>query len=140
MCSSPACPVHHPLKQTSRDDEKWKAQQEQRRRKEAIDNATGVRVLSAIGSAVPVRLLKRDLQFLLNQIVSLLDERRLQTLARQHGIRKDRETDSIGKLFASFVRRVDEGTLSRLLVEATILLASGTNPTVVLRDALPSTK
>ena len=140
MCSSPACPVHHSLKQTSRDDEKWKAQQEQRRRKEAIDNATGVRVLSAIGSAVPVRLLKRDLQFLLNQIVSLLDERRLQTLARQHGIRKDRETDSIGKLFASFVRRVDEGTLSRLLVEATILLASGTNPTVVLRDALPSTK
>ena len=68
------------------------------------------------------------------------DEWRLQTLARQHGIRKDRETDSIGKLFASFVRRVDEGTLSRLLVEATILLASGTNPTVVLRDALPSTK
>src|ERR1700721_2523535 len=42
VCSSPACPVHHPLKQTSRDDEKWKAQQEQRRRKEAFKNERGV--------------------------------------------------------------------------------------------------
>ena len=83
-----------------------------------------------------MRLLKRDLQFLLNQIAPLLDESRLQTLTRQHGIRKDRETDAIGKLFAAYVRRADEGTLSRLLVEATILLTTArTNPAVVLRDA-----
>jgi hypothetical protein len=88
-----------------------------------------------------VRLLKRDLQFLLNQIAPLLDEWRLQTLARQHGIRKDRETDAIGKLFAAFVRRADEGTLSRLLVEATILLAAArTNPAVVLREAASTYK
>jgi ParB family transcriptional regulator, chromosome partitioning protein len=96
----------------------------------------GIRVLSAIGAAVPVRFLKRDLQFLLNQIAPLLDEGRLQTLARQHGIRKDRETDAIGKLFAAFVRRADEGTLSRLLVESTIfLVASRTNAAAVLREA-----
>ena len=69
------------------------------------------------------------------------DEWRLQTLARQHGIRKDRETDAIGKLFAAFVWRADEGTLSRLLVEATILLAAArTNPAVVLRDAAATYK
>jgi ParB family transcriptional regulator, chromosome partitioning protein len=136
VCSNPACPVHHPAKQTTRDDGKWKAEQEQRRREEAIANTTGIRVLSAIGEAVPVRLLKRDLQFLLNQIAPLLDEWRLQTLARQHGIRKDRETDAIDKLFAAFVRRADEGTLSRLFGEATILLAAArTNPASVLRDA-----
>ena len=101
-----------------------------------MPNTTGIRVLSAIGAAVSARLLKRDLQFLLNQIVPLLDEWRLQTLARQYGIRKDRETDAVGKLFAAFVRRADEGTLSRLLVEAAILLAAArTNPTTVLRDA-----
>lgn len=50
--------------------------------------------------------------------------------------RKDRETDAIDKLFASFVRRADKGTLSRLLVESTVLLAAArTNPVVVLRDA-----
>jgi ParB family transcriptional regulator, chromosome partitioning protein len=136
VCSNPACPIHHPAKQTSREDGKWKAEQEQRRKEEAIANATGIRVLSAIGAAVPVRLLKRDLQFRLNQIAPLLDEWRLQTLARQHGIRKDRETDAIGKLFAAYVRRADEGTLSRLLVESTVVLAaSRTNPAVVLRDA-----
>ena len=136
VCSNPDCPVHHPAKQTNREDAKWKAEQEQRRREEAIANTTGIRVLSAIGAAVPVRLLKRDLQFLLNQIAPLLDEWRLQTLVRQHGIRKDRETDAIDKLFAAFVRRSDEGTLSRLLVESTILLAAArTNAAVVLRDA-----
>jgi ParB family chromosome partitioning protein len=136
VCSNPTCTIHHPVKQTTRDDTKWKAEQEPRRREEAIANTTGIRVLSAIGAAVPVRLLKRDLQFLLNQIAPLLDEGRLQTLARQHGIRKDRETDAIGKLFAAFVRRADEGTLSCLFVELTILLAAArTNPAVVLRDA-----
>jgi len=100
-----------------------------------------VRVLSAIGAAVPIRLLKRDLQFLLNQIAPLLDDWRLQTLARQHGIRKDRETDGIGKLFAAFVRRSHEGTLSRLLVEAAVLLAAArTNPAVVLREAAATYK
>src|SRR5271168_1774768 len=141
VCSNPTCPIHHPAKQTSRDDGKWKVEEEQRRKEEAIANTTGIRVLSAIGAAAPVRLLKRDLQFLLNQIAPLLDESRLQTLARQHGIRKDRETDAIGKLFASFVRRADEGTLSRLLVEATVLLAAArTNPAVVLREAAAAYK
>ena len=136
VCSNPACPIHHPAKQTNREDGKWKAEQEQRRKEEAIAKTIGVRVLSAIGGAVPVRLLKRDLQFLLNQIAPLLDEWRLQTLARQHGIRKDRETDAISKLFAAFVRRSDEGTLARVLVESTILLAaSRTNAAVVLREA-----
>jgi hypothetical protein len=125
----------------SRDDGKWKAEQEQRRKEEAIANTTGIRVLSAIGAAVPVRLPKRDLQFLLNQIAPLLDEWRLQTLARQHGIRKDRETDAIGKLLAAFVRGSDEGTLSRLLVESIVLLAAArTNPSVVLRESAATYK
>ena len=35
----------------------------------------------------------------------------------QNSIRKDREGDTIGKLFGAFVHRAGEGTLSRLLVE-----------------------
>jgi ParB family transcriptional regulator, chromosome partitioning protein len=58
-------------------------------------------------------------------------------LARQHDIRKDRETDMIGKLFTAFLRRADEGTLSRLLVEVSVLIAArpSSNGTSTLQDA-----
>jgi ParB family transcriptional regulator, chromosome partitioning protein len=136
VCANPSCPVHHPKPQSSRDDEKWKAEQEKQRKEQAIANATGIRVLKAIGDAIPVRLMKRDLLFVLTQTFPLLGEWQLQTLARQHGIRKDRETDILDKLFAAFLRRADEGTLSRLLVEVSVLLASGrSNGPSALRDA-----
>ena len=114
VCANPTCPVHHPKQETNRDDEKWKAEQEKQRKEQAIANTTGIRVLKAIGDAVPVRLMKSDLLFVLMQTFPLLNEWQLQTLARQHGIRKDRETDMLDKLFAAFLRRADEGTLSRL--------------------------
>jgi ParB family transcriptional regulator, chromosome partitioning protein len=141
VCANPACPVHHPKPQTNRDETKRKAEQEKERREQAIANTTAVRVLKAIGDAVPVRLMKRDLLFVLMQVSPLLGEWQLQTLARQHGIRKDRETDMLDKLFAAFLRRADEGTLSRLLVEVSIVLASGrSNGTNVLRDAAAAYK
>jgi len=112
------------------------SEQEKQRKEQAIANTTGIRVLKAIGDAVPVRLMKRDLLFVLTQTFPLLNEWQLQTLARQHGIRKDRETDMLDKLFAAFLRRADEGTLSRLLVEVSVLLASGrSNGSSALRDA-----
>jgi ParB family transcriptional regulator, chromosome partitioning protein len=136
VCANPACPVHHPKQEKNRDDAKWKAEQEKQRKEQAIANTTGIRVLKAIGDAVPVRLMKRDLLFVLMQTFPLLNEWQLQTLARQHGIRKDRETDMLDKLFAAFLRRADEGTLSRLLVEVSVLLASGrSNGSSALRDA-----
>ena len=136
VCANPTCPVHHPKQETNRDDAKWKAEQEKQRKEQAIANTTGIRVLKAIGDAVPVRLMKRDLLFVLTQTFPLLNEWQLQTLARQHGIRKDRETDMLDKLFAAFLRRADEGTLSRLLVEVSVVLASGrSNGSSALRDA-----
>jgi ParB family transcriptional regulator, chromosome partitioning protein len=133
--------VHHPKPQTARDDAKQKAEQEKERKEQAIANTTAIRVLKAIGDAVPVRLMKRDLLFVLTQTFPLLGEWQLQTLARQHGIRKDRETDMLDKLFSAFLRRADEGTLSRLLVEVSVVLASGrSNGTNALRDAAAAYK
>ena len=80
--------------------------------------------------------MKRYLLFVLKQTVPLLNEWQLQTLARQHGIRKDRETDLLDKLFTAFLRRADEGALSRLLVEVNVVLATGrSNGTNALREA-----
>ena len=70
-----------------------------------------------------------------------MDERRIETLARQHGIRQKRDEGGIAKTVTAFIRRADEGTFSRLLVEATILLAAArTNPASVLRDAASAYK
>ena len=137
VCTNQACPVHHPQqRQTNRDEERWKAEQEKQRREQAVANATGLRVLSAIGAAVPVRLLKRDLLFLLERLVSLLDESRVETLARQHGIRQKRDDGGLTKTLNAYLRRADEGTLSRSLVEATVLLmASRQSGATVLREA-----
>jgi ParB family transcriptional regulator, chromosome partitioning protein len=141
VCANPACPVHHPKPQTNRDDAKQKAEQEKERKEQAIANTTAIRVLKAIGDAVPVRLMKRDLLFVLTHTFPLLGEWQLQTLARQHGIRKDRETDMLDKLFAAFLRRADEGTLSRLLVEVSVVLASGrSNGGNTLREAAAAYK
>jgi ParB family chromosome partitioning protein len=136
VCANMNCPVHHPKQTSGRDEAKWKAEQEKQRRDQAIANATGLRVLSAIGAAVPVRLLKRDLFFVLEKLVGILDESRIETLARQHGIRQKRDEGGIAKTLIGFMRRADEGTLSRLAVEATILLAASRhNGTNVLKDA-----
>jgi ParB family chromosome partitioning protein len=138
VCCNPACPVHHPKKANSAgaSDAQFKAEQEKRRRDEAIANATGLRVLSAISAVVPVRLMKRDLLFVAERMVNLLDENRAAILAKQHGIKKAKENESIGKLFATFLRRTDESTLGRAVVEAVVLLtASHGNASHVLREA-----
>ena len=136
VCANPDCPIHHARKQKPAHDAQFKVEQEKRRREEAIANATGLRVLSAISAAVPVRLMKRDLLFVVERMVNLLDENRAAILARQHGIKKIKENESIGKLFVAFLRRADESTLGRAVVEAVVLLtASRGNASHVLRDA-----
>jgi ParB family chromosome partitioning protein len=141
VCANPSCPVHHPKQTSNRNDEKWKAEQEKQRKEQAIANATGLRVLAAIGSAVPVRLMKRDLLFVIERLVSTMEENRMEMLARQHGIRVKRDDGGVAKTVAAFVRRADEGTLSRLLVESSIpLAASRGNSINVLRDAASAYK
>jgi ParB family chromosome partitioning protein len=135
--------VHHPKPRPQKvaDDAKWKAEQEKQRKEQAIANTTGLRVLAAVSAAIPVRLMKRDLLFILEKLVSVLDENRVEMLARQHGIRQKRDDGGIGKTLTTFIRRADEGTLSRLLVEASILLASSRgNPTAILKEAATAYK
>jgi len=127
--------VYHPKKQTSRDNAKWKDKQDKQHKEAAIANAT-IRVLAAIVAAVPVRLMKRDLLFMVERLASLLDENRLAVVAKQYGIKKAKDSDSIGKLFAAYLRRAEENVLGRVLVELTILHAgSRQNAGQVLRDA-----
>ena len=138
VCASPDCRVHHPKKQQRRvqTDVAEKAAQEKQRREEAIANTTGIRVLAAIATAVPVRLMKRDLLFVTERLAALLDERRAEIAARQRGIKREKDSDSIAKLFAAYLRRADEGALGSVLVELTILLTTARQQTTqVLSEA-----
>ena len=81
-----------------------------------------MRVLSAIGEAVPVRLMKRDLLFVVERLAAVLDERRLAIVLRQHSLGKpNNAADAPAKLLAAFLQKSDESTLGRLLVEVAIL-------------------
>lgn len=143
VCTELNCPVHHPKKRPQRiaDDARAKAEQEKQRREVAIANATGMRVLAAITTAVPVRLMKCDLLFVVERLALLLDENRLAVAARQHGIKNSKDSDSVGKLFAAYIRRAEESALGGLLVEITILCAATRqNATQVLRDAATAYK
>jgi ParB family transcriptional regulator, chromosome partitioning protein len=138
VCANPTCPVHHPKKQNQRSgaEASYKAEQEKRRREEALAQATGLRVLKAIGDAVPVRLMKRDLLFVVERLAFLLDDNRLAIVAKQQGIKQVKDSDSIGKLFAAYLRRAEESVLGRVLVELTILhAASRQNAAQVLHEA-----
>jgi ParB family chromosome partitioning protein len=143
VCTEANCPVHHPKKrpQLNTNEAKWKAEQEKQRKEQAIANAIGIRVLEAITAAVPVRLMKRDLLFVVERLAALLDENRLAVVARQHGIKKAKDSDSIAKLFAAYLRRAEESALGGLLVEITILHAAmRQNATQVLRDVATAYK
>ncbi|HEV2395996.1 MAG TPA: ParB/RepB/Spo0J family partition protein [Candidatus Sulfotelmatobacter sp.] len=139
VCSNPECPVHHPKKQQQRThaDAAFKAEQEKRRREEAQAQATGLRVLKAIGDAVPVRLMKRDLLFVVERIAAMLDERKLAVLIRQHGIGKPKDGEAPVKLLAAFLPKAEESKLGRILVETVILLSmhNQTDTAKVLRNA-----
>ena len=141
VCANPECPIHHPKKQPTKADASFKAEQEKERREAAIANTTGIRVLAAITAAVPVRLMKRDLLFVVERLAGLVDVARLEIIARQHGIKKAKDSDSIGKLFAAYLRRAEESVLGSVLVELTILLsATRSNSAQVLRDAAAAYK
>ncbi len=138
VCTEPTCPVHHPKPRSQKVtvDPKAKAQEERQRREIAIANTTGIRTLAAIAEAVPVRLMKRDLLFVAERLASLLDENRLSILARRYGIKKAKDSDSLVKLFAAYLRRAEESVLGSVLIETTILyLSTRHNPAQVLSQA-----
>jgi len=138
VCANPDCPIHHASKQRPASDAVFKAEQEKRRREEAIAQATGLRVLKGTSDAVPIRLMKRDLLFVTERLAATLDERRLAIIFRLHGIGKASGAgDASAKLLASFLRKADESTLGRVLVAITILQSahSSNESAKALREA-----
>lgn len=142
VCADPNCAVHHPKRQPSKADAAFKAEREKQHREEAIAQTTGLRVLKAIGEAVPVRLMKRDLLFAVERLTAMLDERKLAVLIRQHEIGQPKDIGSTAKLLAAFLPKAEESKLVRILVETVILLSmrTDTDTVKVLRDAAQSYK
>jgi ParB family chromosome partitioning protein len=125
VCTQADCPVHHTKKQPTKANANFKAEQDKSRREEALANATGMRVLQTIVAAVPVRLMKRDLLFIAEQMLPLLDDKRQEMVVRSRGI-KPKQGESAPKLLTAFVRKADESALGKLIVETVILLSART--------------
>jgi ParB family chromosome partitioning protein len=137
VCANSECPIHQARKSKPAADRAIKAEQAKRRRDEAIAQVTGLRVLSAITEAVPVRLMKRDLLFLAERLSAVLDERRLAVILRNRKLGKPKAAgDTPAKLLSVFFRKADESTLGRLLIELAVLqAASASDPSKALREA-----
>ncbi len=84
-------------------------------------------MLQTIVAAVPVRLMKRDLLFIVEQMLPLLDDKRLEMVARHRGIRA-KEGETAAKLLTGFIRRAEESDIGKLIVETVILLSARTQP------------
>ncbi len=67
--------------------------------------------------------MKRDLLFIAEQLLPLLDEKQLEMAARNRSI-KPKDGESGGKLLTAFIRKADESTIGKLIVEAVILLSA----------------
>jgi ParB family chromosome partitioning protein len=144
VCANPECPVHHPKKQQQRTqaDAAFKVEQEKRRREEALAHMIASRFLKAIGDAVPVRLMKRDMLFLAGRLIAMLDERRLSVLIRENRIGKPKNGEPPAKMFMAFLQKADESQLGRMLVQSAILLSirSDNDGMTILRDAAQAYK
>lgn len=81
-----------------------------------------------------MRLIKRDLLFVVERLASLLDENRLAVIARQHGVKGAKDSDSIAKLYSIWLHRAEESLLGRLMMESTIVRLSHGNEQQALRD------
>jgi len=129
-------PVHRPKKQRPAGDERIKAEQDKQRREEAIANAVGLRVLSAIVAAVPVRLTKRDLVFIVERLLPSWRSGASRfspgaAASRRCKRRQHRKADG------AYIHKAEEGELGRLLVETVILHSARTQSETgkALKDA-----
>jgi ParB family chromosome partitioning protein len=111
VCAHADCPVHHPKKEAKPVMRKWKAEQEKQRKQEAVARATGLRVPGAIGEAVPVRLMKRELLFIVPQMAAKLDLPRTEILAKLHQLTAQKGKEPLSKTVVAFMRRSGEGML-----------------------------
>ena len=60
----------------------------------------------------------------------------MEIVARQRGIKREKDSDSLAKLFAAYLRRAEESVLGSVLVELTILLTAAHRQTAqVLNEA-----
>jgi ParB family chromosome partitioning protein len=85
--------------------------------------------------------MRRDLLFVAERLANLLDENRLNILTKLHGIRRAEEADAIGKLFTANLRRENESTLGRAVLESVMLhTASRSNAAQALREAATTYK
>jgi ParB family chromosome partitioning protein len=69
--------------------------------------------------------MKKDFLFITEQLLQLLDDKRLEMVARNRGIRA-KEGESAAKLLTAFLRNAEEGLIGRLIVESVILLSART--------------
>lgn len=85
--------------------------------------------------------MKRDLLFVVERLAAMLDERKLEIVARNRSLKKTKDGDSAAKLLSAYIRKTEESELGRLLVEMVMLQSAQTQLSVkALQEAAATYK
>ena len=111
---------------------------DQQRQEDELANAIGLRALSAITSAVPPRLTRRDLLFIVERLLMLCDEGRAAVIAHNRGLQRAHSAESFRQCLLRYARTARKSELGQLLIEVVILhFAALQNETgTAFRDAV----
>ena len=127
VCADPACPVHFADRHTPNPAQLAKEREQRRKEmeKQRVEITIRHRTLAEVLKKITSPLERGDLALVASAMIEKLEPLRRETLARQHkvveGTGKEVTYPQVQKGLAILLRQLDEGGLSKLLVELTLL-------------------
>ena len=121
VCADPNCKIHHGDRPSPQQLLRDRQQERKRIEKEKIAITARHRILAAILERVSVPLKKADLLTIAQHVLASVPYNRLPLVAKRHKLEIEKSSASPIELLAKHVSRYDEGGLSRLLLEISLL-------------------
>jgi ParB family chromosome partitioning protein len=121
VCADPGCRVHHPNTPSPQQVERQRAEERRRIEKEKQVITARHRILAAVLQRVSAPLKKADLLAITRYLISHLSQSHIPVLAKRHKVDGKNSTALAQELLAKQVSRYDEGELSKLLLEVSLL-------------------
>jgi ParB family chromosome partitioning protein len=140
VCADPGCRVHHPNTPSPQQVERQRAEERRRIEKEKLVITARHRILAAVLQRVSAPLKKADLLAISRYLISHLSQSHVPVVAKRHKVDNKNGTALAQELLAKQASRYDEGELSKLLLEISLLdsayqRASGSSTDLLMDSA-----
>ena len=127
VCADPTCPVHFADRQTANPEQMAKEREQRRKEleRQKLEATVRHRTLAEVLKRIGAPLDRADLALVASGLLNKLEPMRKEVLARRHKL-IEKTNDKVAhpqvqQAIVKLVRQADEATLSKLLIEATLL-------------------